>query len=222
MPVKMKHVLVVLVRCDFDININKQITNEYFMNDHLTFAEFLEFNEIVESVTIEDGSTIVTFKEGLFESISALDLYRGVDSKTKKRQKVIKYELESVSDDGTATFKTTSGTNKDGTFHYIQKVKFKGWNDYMSDDVDGTLLDKVKLILHEGVEVTCSCPAFQYYGAAYITTQLDAKFGKAEDRAPVIRNPDEKGTVCKHLSRILKDFAILPPKIVKQIKKNKK
>tara|TARA_R110002020_G_scaffold90534_5_gene220452 strand:- start:2445 stop:3017 length:573 start_codon:yes stop_codon:yes gene_type:complete len=190
------------------------------MNDYLTFNEFLEFNKIVESVTYENGSMFVTFKEELFEDVSALDLYRGVDSKTKTRQKPIKYDLEAVSDDGVATFKTTSGTKRDGNFHYTQKIRFKGWDENMADK--GSLLDKVKLILHDGVDVTCDCPAFQYYGSAYITTQLDAKFGEDENRAPVIRNPDEKGTVCKHLSRILKDFAILPPKIVKQIKKNKK
>lgn len=47
-----------------------------------------------------------------------------------------------------------------------------------------------------------NCPDFLYGGFKYIGTQLDYSAFR-EDRPPVVRNPDEEGTVCKHLKHLL-------------------
>jgi len=57
------------------------------------------------------------------------------------------------------------------------------------------------------VKLFCSCPAFQYWGPAYILTRRRAKHTNPEDRRPVVRNPKEYGAMCKHLQLI---FDVLP------------
>lgn len=47
------------------------------------------------------------------------------------------------------------------------------------------------------VHVRCTCPAFLYWGYAYIGTQLRYLYGlPRENRSPKIRNPNMKGTLC--------------------------
>ena len=53
------------------------------------------------------------------------------------------------------------------------------------------------------LELRCSCPAFRYWGSAYILTQKQAKYKPPENRKPVKRNPREYGAVCKHYQLLL-------------------
>jgi hypothetical protein len=52
------------------------------------------------------------------------------------------------------------------------------------------------------IEIFCSCPAFQYWGPAYILTQRGAKYTAPEDRPPRIRNPKQYGAMCKHMQLV--------------------
>lgn len=55
------------------------------------------------------------------------------------------------------------------------------------------------------VFVACNCPAAQYWGYNYIGTQLAYQYpGYEEGRYPDVRNPDLRGTVCKHADRVLR------------------
>lgn len=47
-----------------------------------------------------------------------------------------------------------------------------------------------------------NCPDFRYGGFRFIGTQLDYSV-KPENRPPLVRNPDQAGTVCKHVTRLL-------------------
>lgn len=51
-------------------------------------------------------------------------------------------------------------------------------------------------------KLTCSCPAFQYYGGAYKATKDGYKYGKQEVRPPKVKNPKNYGTMCKHMQLV--------------------
>jgi hypothetical protein len=76
---------------------------------------------------------------------------------------------------------------------------------------DGSGVDHRKLadaIFNEvDMETSCSCPATLYWGQDYIRTQKDAQYGDREDRPPKIKNPREKGALCKHGDLV---FDVLP------------
>lgn len=54
-------------------------------------------------------------------------------------------------------------------------------------------------LLNKNILCSCTCPAFQYWGAAYNATQGRYKLGKAENNAPDIRDPNRKNKLCKHI-----------------------
>lgn len=104
------------------------------------------------------------------------------------------------------TFKVHSGT-KDGVW-YTNNVKFPNLEEdiikYAKDkklwNKEGTKVDlrklAVEILFSTDVQLYCSCPAFLYYGAAYILTQRGAKYTKPENRPPKKRNPSELGAMC--------------------------
>ena len=52
--------------------------------------------------------------------------------------------------------------------------------------------------------VQCTCPANLYFGYRYEATQLKYAYGiPRENRFPKIRNPNLKGTVCKHIDAVI-------------------
>lgn len=58
------------------------------------------------------------------------------------------------------------------------------------------------------VQVFCTCPAFQYWGAHYWSTQEDyLMFDKPnENRFPDIRDPNHQYSLCKHLAKVAIDI----------------
>jgi hypothetical protein len=57
-----------------------------------------------------------------------------------------------------------------------------------------------EMIVKQNIQTSCSCPSALYFGYKFIGTQLDYQVKRdKENRSPDIRNPDQKGTVCKHL-----------------------
>ena len=63
--------------------------------------------------------------------------------------------------------------------------------------LSAVLLNRINL------KIKCSCPAFQYWGPAYILTRRDAIYGKGENRPPIKRNPKQYGAYCKHCNLLL-------------------
>lgn len=103
---------------------------------------------------------------------------------------------------------------------YENRVKFLEWQQ-MVDDIDLTPNEAARLLFWSGnVKLHCSDPSFLFFGYQYILTQLDAAI-YPEDRAPVVNNPGERGTVCKHLNRVLKVLPFHLGTIAKEIKRQR-
>jgi len=113
-------------------------------------------------------------------------------------------------------FKVHSGT-KAGVW-YDDYVKFKDVESLLEklvknrklwkEDKSGVDLRKLahEFLYKADLQVKCSCPAFQYWGPAYILSlgRYDAKYTDPENRPPRIRNPKQYGAYCKHLEAIMK------------------
>lgn len=110
-------------------------------------------------------------------------------------------------------FQVHSGTKTNKW--YDQVLRFKDIDKVIKDKAKNRMLWKpdksgvdIRLLAREvlqtcDLELRCSCPAFQYWGPAYILTQRDAKYKPPETRRPRIRNPKEYGAVCKHYQLLL-------------------
>lgn len=64
------------------------------------------------------------------------------------------------------------------------------------------------------VKVWCTCPAWQYWGAAYNSTKNKYNLEKKETRTPDIRDPNQEYLCCKHVHAVYdfignKDFFAL-------------
>lgn len=67
---------------------------------------------------------------------------------------------------------------------------------------DITLNELKKVIKNVDIKVACSCEAFLYWGYKYITYKNKAGID-SETRAPVVRNPSQRGMLCKHIIAVL-------------------
>ena len=113
-------------------------------------------------------------------------------------------------------FQIHSGTKKD--VWYDAYLKFKNVVSTLQKIVrdrrlwikDKSRVDRQKLARKfmdtVDVQIKCSCPAFQYWGPAYILSlgKYDAKHTDRELRAPRIRNPKQLGAYCKHLANLMR------------------
>ena len=114
------------------------------------------------------------------------------------------------------TFKIHSGTKKN--VWYDAYLKFKNILPTLEKLVkdrrlwvgDKSRVDRKKLarkfMTVVNVELKCGCPAFQYWGPAYVLSlgKYDAKYTDDEKRPPRIRNPKQYGAYCKHLENLMK------------------
>lgn len=72
-------------------------------------------------------------------------------------------------------------------------------------DKDISFEDAIDYAINFGdIHLRCNCPAAQYWGYNYTLTQLKTLYGiPRENRFPEIRNPNLKGTVCKHSDKVI-------------------
>lgn len=72
-------------------------------------------------------------------------------------------------------------------------------------DKDIPFEDAIDYAINYGdVHIRCTCPAHLYWGYAYIGTELKFLYGiPRENRYPVVRNPQVKGTICKHEDAVI-------------------
>jgi hypothetical protein len=70
------------------------------------------------------------------------------------------------------------------------------------------------------IEILCSCPAFQYYGPAYILSKdkYDAKYSDRETRPPKKRNPKQYGAYCKHYANVMRVLPFYKTTLAKWLK----
>jgi len=82
-----------------------------------------------------------------------------------------------------------------------------------------SLKDKLMMAVESGdLNVSCTCPDYLYGGYKYMAGQLDYSMGRKETRSPDVRNPDLKGTVCKHILAVLNNMQWYIDDIVKSYK----
>lgn len=77
---------------------------------------------------------------------------------------------------------------------------------YPSVDLKSLKKGRNPSVAKTDVNVWCTCPAFHYWGSHYWATQDDyLMFDKdAEDRFPIVRDPQGENLVCKHIIRVYK------------------
>jgi len=127
--------------------------------------------------------------------------YRGIGNELENP---LESELKVIQPDGTLIFETISGTITGKV--YTQKIILKDL------DFEEMSPKSVRDALQGTIKVQCECPAFLYWGWAYIMSKEDGldsenyKLGAGQDYniAPSKNNPDQKGTICKHLDNCLR------------------
>lgn len=126
----------------------------------------------------------------------------------QRAQKLNGVKLQAIYyDSAVLTFKTISGT--DHRTIWTQTVHL--------EDLDVVLTSERRIDMAlRGTElkVNCNCPAFQYWGFKYIAWKKGYGIEK-EIRRPKVRNPYQKGTVCKHLYQVMQVYPFLVTKLQK-------
>jgi len=110
-------------------------------------------------------------------------------------------------------FKTISGT--DHKTIWTQRIVIFDINDV---DISGRAINVSKEIRDSNLKVNCNCPAFLYWGYKYIAWRTGYGIEK-ETRRPKVRNPQQKGFVCKHLFQVMQVYPFVASHIVKELKK---
>lgn len=78
-----------------------------------------------------------------------------------------------------------------------------GWiSSVLFEDAHLNTKRDTKKPLNSSIRVKCSCPAFQYWGSAYNSTNEDYNLDINEDREPNIRDPHRERKICKHLVKV--------------------
>lgn len=101
------------------------------------------------------------------------------------------------------TFETKSSDYDENGKTYLQHILYVNIK-YFTRDKTIDPLEAVALVIEEGdMTVRCTCPSAKWWGYNYITTQLDSIYGHKQNKAPNIRNPKQRGILCKHLHNVL-------------------
>lgn len=132
------------------------------------------------------------------------DLLRTRDFlKVKERASQLRYGTDLVAiqySENLLVFKTASGTYGRRKYH-VQKIKID--EDLLSFIESGKPFKDVESLIRDAkLKVYCSCEAFLYWGFKYIAWKKGYGLEK-ETRRPIVRNPLEQGSVCKHLRLVL-------------------
>lgn len=115
-------------------------------------------------------------------------------------------------------FLINSSEFEDNRIRYSCNVLFDQW-DEIGQDPDFTFVERSRMLLWVGdIRLHCTCPSFLYWGYQYILTVLDAAI-YPERRKPSIRNPGDRGSVCKHLHRVMKVLPFYSGEISSEMKR---
>lgn len=191
------------------LNINKKFVrrNSSYIQQTYNFLKSEETpkNFFLDKTLDESQKIVSTFTNfSLLQELTYKDLKYGVDNRTKEKVKGLAgTRYDSSTPGGMVVFKTKSSQFHKNNIIYTQRIVPLELIDVLLME-DLTPQEKVNLAISGDIAVSCDCPAFAYWGHAYILTQMDAIEGEGEDRIPKIRNPHLKGTVCKHLLLVLK------------------
>lgn len=87
-------------------------------------------------------------------------------------------------------------------FTYLVKGNMKSSS--KSGYIVNVLIDKDHLrknaqLTRQPLRLSCTCPAFLYWGSKYHATKEGYNLGKGERRKPKKRDPEGKNKICKHI-----------------------
>ena len=138
------------------------------------------------------------------------------------KQKVRANELQGLElrgfDKNIMQFMINSSEHDENSIRYGCNVLFDQW-DEIGQDPDFNFVERSRMLLWVGdIRLHCTCPSFLYHAYQYILTVLDASI-YPERRKGVIRNPNDRGVVCKHLHRVLKVLPFYSGEIASEMKK---
>jgi len=164
--------------CDCDAQV--LITSNEFKKNYLGITDQLNEATYEEVASLIDGNFLL----------------QNVRYKQLQRAKFDHFE------DNTMVFSVPSSENNKNNIVYDVRVQFVNW-DEIGNDTDFNFNEKARLLLWTSdIKLHCTDPSFLYWGYQYLLTAIDASI-YPEERKPVVRNPQERGIVCKHARLVL-------------------
>lgn len=154
------------------------------------------------------------------DELTRKDLLADTDTWTKnKARNVRKATYLGVTEDYTAFFRVPSVTANPPT-NYLVKIKLVDYPEVADDETLDTR-GKVRLAIAGDLKISCTCPAYLYFGYKYILTQLDSNEADKEHRFPKIKNPKLQGVMCKHCYTAINAFPFNWTMIARDIENGK-
>lgn len=151
------------------------------------------------------------------DELTRKDLVAEVDRNTKSKSKLVsRARYLGITEDYTVFFRVPSVTAKPPT-NYTVKIKLVEYPD-IADEKDISIREKVRLAIAGDLQISCTCPAYLYFGYKYILTQMDANESDPEHRFPKVKNPKLQGAMCKHCYAAMLAFPLTWTRIAKDIK----
>lgn len=150
------------------------------------------------------------------DELTRKDLIADVDKWTKDKSSLVRKAVYlGITEDYTVFFRVPSVTANPST-NYTVKIKLVDYPD-IEEDEDLTVKEKVRLAIAGDLQISCTCPAYLYFGYKYILTQLDSNESDDEHRFPKIKNPKLQGIMCKHCYIAMQAFPMNWNSIAKDI-----
>lgn len=154
------------------------------------------------------------------DELTRKDIVLDVDTWTKdKAKKVRGVTYLGITEDYTVFFRVNSVTANPPTT-YLVKIKLVDYEE-IAEDENLTVREKVRLAIAGDLQISCTCPAYLYWGYKYILTQIDTNESDPEHRFPKIRNPKLQGVVCKHCYVALQAFPFNWTSIARDVSQGK-
>lgn len=116
---------------------------------------------------------------------------------------------------GRLQFKTRSATDP-AHITYTQTIDV---TECTPEGIRGLKYNSIKdLLMKSGLKIHCNCCSWHYWGYKYMAWKRGYGIQK-EVRFPYIRNPHEKGYLCKHLFFVLSIFPFITPQVASKMGK---
>lgn len=154
------------------------------------------------------------------DELTRKDLVTDTDRWTKNKAKLVRRAVYlGITEDYTVFFRVPSVTANPST-SYVVKIKLVDYPE-IEEEKDLSVREKVRLAIAGDIQISCTCPAYLYFGYKYILTQIDSNESDDENRFPKIRNPKLQGVMCKHCYVAINAFPLNWTSISRDIEKKK-
>lgn len=196
-----------------------------FKNNTQSFVEPYNYEQLLKlietgnkyckgKITLNESNCLNNEFKNKLEEVSRNDMLAKAKSQTITRyNKAPGYKGFSIVDiDTTSVFTTNSlrvtcrvgdywdTVEMENILYWIQVEAEKNPNHQIN--TKGITAAIINSIDGMDIKVDCTCPDFKYR-FAYMATKLGYKYGKPENREAKITNPNDYGSICKHLISML-------------------